>query len=264
MASENVRLAHAAEQRKQLKEDTAKFGDLFSAAYDEFIDIEDDVPVIFRKMMKDLWDSNFNQKVLQKNGTTRAAPPTDAEKLLRPKEYARCDHCEKVIQIRLMKLHQGRAICLETAKTRFTDVKLVKASKDKTEMPRVRVKERMALIAEYHDLSEKQVVKQIVEKLPMKNKQLERSIAMREQMLEEGDLTPEGIIRLEENKRQKLSEDFVVDSEEEDDEPPRVLTPIIEEVVAVLPVILPPPEVLKIKKKVVLKTLPKKLIINNE
>jgi hypothetical protein len=161
MASENVRLAHAAEQRKHLKEDTTKFGDLFWVFIEQFEEEEDNISLRLREMMTDLKNHDFNQLVLQKSGKTRAAPPTDAEKLLRPKEYARCEHCEKVIQKRLMKLHQGRAICLETAKTRFTDVKLVKASKDKTEMPRFRVKERMALMAEYNALDEKTIVETI-------------------------------------------------------------------------------------------------------
>ena len=163
--TQQSRLVVAAEQRKQLKEDTAVFGDLFFVLMKKVEEYEDELPLSLRRVMKDLSESNFYKKVLDKTPKERRGVPTEEEKLKRPKEYARCEHCEKVIQIRLMKLHQQRSICAETAKTRMTDVKLVKASKDKTEMPRQRVKERVAKLAEYNDLTEKEVVKKIVDRL---------------------------------------------------------------------------------------------------
>lgn len=202
--SQQTRLIAAAEQRKKLKEDTTRFGDLFGVFVAKFDELEDDMPLVLRRIMKDLREMEFNQKVLEKGTKKRASPPTDEEKLTRPKEYARCEICEKVIQIRLMKLHQQRAICVETAKTRFTDVKLVKATEDKTDMPRVRAKERVALMAEYNDLSEKEVVKKIVKQKLKKDKALERE--------------------------KKLSEDFIEDSEDDEVAPvERVLTPMVEE-----------------------------------
>lgn len=206
--SQQTRLIAAAEQRKKLKEDTIKFGDLFYALNVKFGELEDDIPMTLRRIMKDLCESDFYKKVLEKTPKERAAPPSDEEKLTRPKEYARCEHCEKVIQIRLMKLHQQRAICAETAKTRLTDVKLIKASKDKTEMPRIRVKERVTLLADYNEISEDEVVKKLVNRKNMPESH-----------------TASDATEWREDKPKKLSEDFIEDSEDDD----RVLTPILEE-----------------------------------
>jgi len=161
MNKDKMRLIQAQKKREQEKEWKEEFSCELGGLRDllEDDEIADDIPYAVRKQIKSLVEHIYATKVIFHHSKEKKDAPTDAEKIKQPEIYSRCNVCETLIKTSLMSRHKERAKCAETAKTRFHDAKF---KKDKTAIPRVRVKERVAEMVEKYDVPEKIVVEAVL------------------------------------------------------------------------------------------------------
>lgn len=213
MNKDKMRLIQAQKKREQEKEWKEEFSSELGALRNllEDDEIADEIPYAIRKQITALVEHNYATKVIFHHAKEKKDAPTDAEKMENPKVYSRCNVCETLIKTSLMSRHKQRAKCAETAKTRFHDTKFMK---DKTAIPRVRVKERVAEMVEKYDVPEKVVVEAVLKQTRPTTEKEEKKLS--KDIIDDDDEeeSPEEIIKRREKNADKRTKQRLIETAE--------------------------------------------------